>query len=111
MSFLKLLNREGVQERYTSTQNSFGEEDKTWNVINALLKCRVQKRTMNEKNSLLEKGGVGEYVVADYTIYALEDEDIIDRDRITVDSKQYEVIKAVKDSSQHHWELKCKIVD
>ena len=111
MSFSKLLNREGLQERYTETQNSFGEEEKSWGVIKDPFKCRVQKNSINQKNIDLVKGGMGEYVIADFTIYAFKEEDVIDNDRITVDNVKYEVIKAEKDSSLHHWELKCKIVN
>lgn len=109
MSFTSLLNRVGTQSRYTETQNSFGEAEKSWAVINAALRCRVQKTNINQRNVDLVKGGIGDYVLAEYTIYALPDEDIIDLDRITVDGVNYKVLKAQKDSSQHHYELKCEI--
>jgi hypothetical protein len=111
MSFTSLLNRQGSQSRYTETQNSFGEEEKTWQVIQADFKCRVQKTDINQRNIDLVKGGIGSYVLADYTIYALPEEDVIDNDEITVDGVKYKVLKAQKDSSQHHWELKCEIVN
>ena len=111
MSFTSLLNRQGVQERYTETQNSFGEEEKTWNVLQPVFKCRVQKTNVNQRNVTLVKGGLGSYVLADYTLYALPEEDVIDNDQVTVDGVKYKVIKAQKDSSQHHWELKCEIVN
>lgn len=112
MSFTSLLNRQGVQERYTETQNSFGENQKTFAVVNAAFRCRVQKGITgaNQKNVDLVKGGLGNFVVADYTIYALPEGVVLDEDVIVVDAVRYRVLKADKDSSQHHWELKCEIV-
>jgi len=113
MSFTSLLNRQGSQERYTETQNSFGENQKVWQVVKVALRCRVQKgiRGVNQKNVDLVKGGLGNFVVADYTIYCLPEESILDDDVIVVDTVRYRVLKADKDSSQHHWELKCEIVN
>jgi hypothetical protein len=110
MSFTSLLNRQASQERYTETQNSFGENQKTFQVIKAALRCRVQKININQRNIDLVKGGLGNFVIADYTIYCLPEESILDEDVIVVDAVRYRVLKADKDSSQHHWELKCEIV-
>lgn len=110
MSFTSLLNRQGVQERYTETQNSFGEAEKSWSVIKAIFKCRVQKATINQRHVELVKGGMGTYVLAEYTIYALPEESVLDDDVIVVDGVRYKVLKADMDSSMHHWELKCEIV-
>lgn len=112
MSFESLLNRQGIQERYTETQNSFGETEKVWSVIEADFKCRVQFNNPNitKKNIDLIKGGLGDFIPSDYTIYSLVSYNVIDNDRITIDGIKYKVLKAQKDSSLHHWELKCEII-
>jgi len=106
MGFSALLKQTAVVQRHTLTQNSLGEKVKSWAVVYASMPVRVQPKSYSEKQNL-----GADYVLAPYTIFAENEYAILDNDRIVVGSVNYEVIKAQKDSSEHHWELKCKTFD
>ena len=107
MSFEALLNKTVNVESRTQGQDAFGEITNTWSTKHASMPCRIQpNRNVDER---VNRGG--EYMVVPFIIYAAVDYDIADDDRIVDGTTVYEVVRALKDSSEHHWELKCKIVD
>jgi len=106
MSFESLLNTTVNVESRTESQNAMGEVTNAWAVLHTAMPCRIQANKVNEKNN-----AGGEYFVAPFTIYAPVSYAIADDDRVVNGSIIYEVIRALKDSSNHHWQLQCKIID
>jgi len=106
MSFESLLNKTVNVESRVESQNAMGEVSNAWSVLHANMPCRIQPNKVSERNNTS-----GEYFVAPFTIYALTSYAIADDDRIVDVSTVYEVIRASKDSSDHHWQLQCKVID
>ena len=107
MSFTGLLRQKATVQAMTQTQNAFGEKVESFATKASDEPVRVQPNKATEKDS-----ATGEYIVAPFTIYAGINAAFTfeDSDRLVEDGVTYEVIRAKKDSSEHHWELQAKIV-
>lgn len=105
MSFEGLLNQIGNIEQLIQTQNAYGEKVKSYGVKSTGVNMRIQ---FNGANEPTWEGGV--LIKAPYTIYMSPSYDVVDSDRIISGAITYEIIKAEKDSSQHHWQLQCKVI-
>jgi len=99
MSFNSLLNQTCSIERFTSTQSQTGAISKNWTIISTP-KCRLTKRNLSAKGDLASP-----YSKATHIIYLEKGADILDKDRVVILGKNYDIIVVRKDSSLHHFEV------
>jgi len=104
MSFKKLLNKTCEIQRYSASQSSTGQLDKTWATVSTP-KCRVQKRLVSQNKDLASP-----YADASHVIYMLPDVNVLDEDRIVVGANVFEIVAVQKDSSEHHFEIFAKLI-
>lgn len=105
MSFDSLLNNTAKVEKTTKT-NSSGVVSNTWSTRYSSIPVRIVSGSVSSNDNEF-----GEYIVEPSTVYAQVSYTITDSDRLTIDSKVYEIIRVSKDSSEHHYQITVKLVE
>ncbi len=105
MSYTTLLIHSCITQRYTSTEDAYGQPVKTW-ATNLTEDCRLVTGAGKE----LTIGAV--VVIADYKLF-LGDVDITEQDRVVIDSVTYEVLLVMdraNGADDHHKECFLRAV-
>lgn len=104
MSYEKLLNTTGSSTRQTTAIDQYGVVQQTWVTSISSFECRIRPIKWQEKQI---RGALGED--STHVLFCLRGLDITAKDRITVDSVEYNVIFVGKDSSDHHMKIELGI--
>jgi hypothetical protein len=99
----------GYDGSYDYSGSDFGEADENWGLIYANVPCR---KDINSTTTIRFTGGMIE--TGSISFYFKSDADVVDGDRIELDSKLYLVEDAVNVyglNNLHHKEMRCKLID